>query len=240
MVYGSKKMYKKKPMASKARKTYRKKAAPQRSLVVKQAPFGNRYIAKLKYSTVVAVDPALNTAQGIQFAANGMFDPNLSGTAGWQPRGFQQIMANFGTYTVIGAKINVKVISWTQVDTTRVTLFRTDDATPLGNENAQLPSKWSEHIGAAKSMWLSNNVTRDKFPSLTSSVNIKKFKHVKDLMGAPRFSGSVSANPTDLTYFWIYAEGLNGADISAVTYAVEIDYIAVFTDPIAPSPSQNV
>ena len=44
-----------------------------------------------------------------QFVANGAFDPNLTGV-GHQPRGFDQFMAGYETFTVTGSKISVNFV----------------------------------------------------------------------------------------------------------------------------------
>ena len=64
-----------------------------------------RYTDKINMGLIGATTNVIQN----QFVANGAFDPNLTGV-GHQPRGFDQFMAGYETFTVTGSKISVNFV----------------------------------------------------------------------------------------------------------------------------------
>ena len=83
------------------RKRYSKKRLNIHSF---RSPVPLKMAATLLYSDQITLNPAAGTVSKHVFSANGLFDPNITGV-GHQPRGFDQYMALYNHYTVIGARI---------------------------------------------------------------------------------------------------------------------------------------
>jgi hypothetical protein len=73
-------------------------------MIIYKAPIPNKFATKLRYSESVNIDPSLGGVPGVHvFNASSCYDPNTTGI-GHQPRGFDQWMAMFDHFTVVGSR----------------------------------------------------------------------------------------------------------------------------------------
>ncbi len=72
--------------------------------------FATRQLVKMRYFADVELDPGAGAMAAHIFSANGLFDPDITGV-GHQPYSFDQWMAVYDHYHVVGAKISVTFLS---------------------------------------------------------------------------------------------------------------------------------
>lgn len=189
-------------------------------------PFGNR---KKAYHRYVEMFLDLNPgAAGVPatyvFSANGMYDPNITGT-GHQPLGFDQLAAIFDKYTVIGSKIKVSFINFEGTYENMVSLYVSDDPVPSTSMQQMIED------GACKYTTLTPTTGSRTYATLTHQASIKKLSAVKNIMDSADLFGYSGANPVNQWYWILCAQPNHTTDTANVRIAVQIDYIAIWTDP---------
>lgn len=217
--YAKKRKYKK--------RMFKKRRRPRRSRLT-MGGFPTSKKCLLRYATTVTLNPGAGQIVKHQFAANGCFDPDLTGT-GHQPRGFDQWMQNYSHYTVIGSKITIKpygpaaragVSSPTMVY--GVALNR-DESFPW--------TTWvdlAESRFAGKGTTVALNVNQSR--TMTRSFSAKKYFGAL-ILGKGVYAGDVTKNPTEGSSFQVWAGSPDGSDPDSQQFMVQIDYIVVFTEP---------
>jgi len=161
------------------------------------------------------------------FCANGMFDPNTTGT-GHQPMGFDQMMLMYNQYTVLSSKISVTIYNTTSSVAVRVGVYLTPDAT----------------AGTDPSRIVENGLLTTK---VLSAINVagyhKEFSlncDVASYMGRPKgktmvnsstLAGTAAANPTEGVFYNITGWDPFGASNFSLFFDVLIEYKAVFWEP---------
>lgn len=185
-------------------------------------------LARLRYCTVIVVDAPVGSTTNYNFLANDLYDPDATG-AGHQPLGFDQLMAYYDHFTVLGSMISV-----------RVTPSAGSALTPglmgiaLSDNGAAVSSASSvSHLLEGRQTgrnvrWIGD---RDRMSSDTIT---KKFSH-KHFFCKPshgsEFKGSASGSPSEKAYYEVFVASINGNDPSAMALTVTIDYIALFSEP---------
>lgn len=158
------------------------------------------------------------------FACNGLYDPDISG-AGHQPLGFDQLMPMYDHYRVIGSRIRV---TFSNHDTTypQIVGIHCQDNTTV-SEGSVDPL-----IENGRTRWtkLATEGSGGSVKTLQYNWSAKNFFGKSSLNG-DRYQGTVSANPTEMAYFRLFAQPDHANDSSAVRCTVEIDYIALLTEP---------
>lgn len=201
-----------------SRATYMK--GPQKSLPLgKSFKFQTRYV-----DTRLQLDPVTDTPRTHVFSLTGLYDPDVTGT-GHQPIGFDQLMAMYDHYTVIGAKYRV---TFSNQDTTKQALVACqikDTATTSTNIDEIIEN------GQTKYTTLGVEASGNSVRTLAGGINTSKFFGRK-VMDGTKYNGTDGANPNDQIYLHItvgpkdYLE-----DNFPVTMTVQIDYIAILTEP---------
>jgi len=161
------------------------------------------------------------TAGSYVYSANGLYDPNITGT-GHQPMGFDQLMLMYDHYTVTGAKITVNfdnpstlaIIGGIQIS---------DSPTPLTT-----PGQIVEN-GLFTYGTLTSSVQNKC--QMVATVGIAKFMGRPELLTEDDFRGSVTSNPVEQVYFIIYAWNLNSLATNPIVTDILIEYAVTLTEP---------
>lgn len=189
-------------------------------------PFGKSRTCKLRYCETITINPSAGQAGTYTFSANGLYDPNISGT-GHQPYGFDQLCALYNHYYVTGAKMTITTITADSYYTIGIKLC---DASTL---NSSIPDNLMEQPAFRKRV-ISNNAASTS-SSITQYFSTKKFFRLKNksfIMADDTLSGSASGNPAEQAYFVIvFQPAVALQDLSNSTFQVQIDYIATFAGP---------
>uniref|UniRef100_UPI004047BAAF hypothetical protein n=1 Tax=Flavobacterium sp. TaxID=239 RepID=UPI004047BAAF len=115
--------------------TTRKKRGEARMLAgLSSSTFGfpNTITTKLRYCTFLDLTAAGGTVAGNTFAANGIFDPDITGV-GHQPLYRDNFAAIYDQYAVLGSKIKVTFLSSAAALGHYVGITGDDDATASNN-----------------------------------------------------------------------------------------------------------
>lgn len=234
-MYGNKRTY------SRAITPYVSKASKRRKYTVKKKPrlqrigrlLDNTVLARgqylkaiLKYTDTVQMNPgAAGTANHYVFAANGLYDPNITG-GGHQPAGFDQYMTLYELFTVTRAHIKVNFQS---ADSTNVQL--------VGIANRDLATTnpdFGVYIENGGFVWtrLGRAGSGNDICTLTQYMDMKKFGTYKDLIDNDDNAGTDSTNPSELQYFHVVmAAGDASTDTAGGWITVEITYEVIFRQP---------
>lgn len=208
---------------------------------------------KLKYVTKKDFDVDGHAAIEYEaFRANGMFDPEVS-VGGHQPRGFDQSMAMYNSFTVLSSKISV---NWAyagydgpgSLDGTNVYLIKETQAAgssaaasacpPVmcgiykGTDALALPSTAAEVMEHDRTVWKSMNCQQPGIITSTSC-RIGSFYGKSNLVGAEGYSGTASADPDEQVRYtvWVGRTGNTSAGKCFISAYVTITYDVVFTEP---------
>lgn len=188
---------------------------------------------KLKYHAAVSLNGLFPNPKWHVFSANGMYDPDVTGT-GHQPYGFDQYMAQYDHYTVIGSKCTVWTENPNQTDPYWLMIRTAAGTTTLSSryQCLEAPINFTRrYIGTRNG---ANSVSK-----VTRGCSIKRFLS-QDPMQEDANAGHASANgnPTEQVYFHV---GVIGKDeftnTGSVVLNVEIEYIAIFHEPKEVLPS---
>jgi len=162
------------------------------------------------------------------FAANGLFDPNITGT-GHQPMGFDQMMLSYNHYCVMDAQIRCTFKN-TLASNLQVAVTVSPTATPQSVVDTIL------EFGGLQTTCLEVKGVSGAVQTISESVNIGRIQGVVNPQDDPSLQGSAAANPAEVTYFILYAWDSAGTSGSA-NCDVQIEFTALFTEPRVLSPS---
>lgn len=198
----------------------------------------NRNIAKVAQSMRAEVtyceygcqlDGGAGTAASYVFAANGLYDPNVTG-AGHQPMGFDQLMGLYNQYTVIGGIIRVTFSNFDATYSQLVGITMKDSANTSNDPRQYIEwgnTTWDQ-VGQ-----LGGTPTK----TLTHRFDIAKFA-AQDILNEQSFTGISSANPANTLHLVVWSAITDAINNPGSVYAtVEIMYDAIFKSPGATSAS---
>lgn len=196
---------------------------------VHRSPIARKMVTKLRYAEQVDLNPTAGVVAGHIFSANGLYDPNIA-VGGHQPRGFDQLMALYDHFVVLGAYITVNYDNTGNAGNALVGIAMRDSATADTDindymETGRVIQKYAGGSGA---------------PSTTVRMkgNPNKFLGRSKPLADSQLKGSASANPTEQVYFHIFAGDTDGlTNLNAIHCSVIIDYIVAFIEPKNPAQS---
>lgn len=208
------------------RKSLRKWGRKRRGQFNK-APMPNIFATKFRYQDVVSINPGAGGTAGVHvFSANGMYDPDVTST-GHQPRGFDQLMAMYDHYVVIGAKITVEFVSPTYDNLVWIALR--DDNTVQSDKNEYLEGR---NVISALLPADSSSHRR-----LTKTFSTRKFLGRSKPLSDSQLKGNTGGNPAEQAFFHVGMAPTSTNDEAAHNVNVRIDYLAVLIEPRQPTQS---
>lgn len=181
--------------------------------------FPNTMTTRLKYSTFINLIGGIGTVAGNLYAANGIFDPDISGV-GHQPMYRDVYAAIYDQYTVLGSKITVSFAA-TSALPCHVGIGTDDDATTSANLETLMEQSNNVHAltGAPGAEVTTLSATYSPLKNIGVAV--------KDDGSSATAQGS---NPAEL---WVYKVWAISSDIgvaTAVAIQVDIEYTVKFTE----------
>lgn len=202
---------------------------PTFRLSVMKNPHSNAFLHNLRckmiYVEPITLNPAAASVATYVFSANGLYDPNITGS-GHQPTGFDQMTALYGEYVVVGANCKVTFQNTATTAGTAcmfgVYLSRTTSTASIGYtylENGNCVYTTAEYNGTGSSVKV-----------LNYSCDMSK-EASTDITKDEGYSGTGSANPAEQRFFFVWACPLDFAsDLGAQTALVEITYDVIWRD----------
>jgi len=189
------------------------------------APFGKSKLVTHHYTESILLNASAGTPADYVFSANGLYDPNISGT-GHQPYAYDQLAAVYNESTVIASKCTIT--SWNNQSGLPfwLSLALRDDPSAITNDVSavrETPGIVSKLLGPAAS--------GDSVGSVTVSFDAKKFFDVKEPTDCAELRGG-SVNPIEQAYYHVMLIPQNGVDdLGQNVVTVDIEYTAVWTGP---------
>ena len=216
--------------SSKRRRTIRRRRTTMRGQATGNmarrtswAPLPKSKKFNFRYVTQVTINPGIAVSGRHAFAANGLFDPDVTG-AGHQPYGFDQMMALYNHYTVIGAKIKVTgENSQSDVKICGIQLTPDNLAVPSVQDIMERPGQTWKFIGEQQGGTSAINIAK--------GFSARKFFGKRNIVGSADYRGDAASNPNELAFFLVWMGPQDGSDLAGQIFTVEISYFAVLTEP---------
>lgn len=179
--------------------------------------------AVMTYFDTKALNPGAGTNAIQVYAANGLFDPDITGV-GHQPAGFDQYMALFNEYVVTGSTIKCTFSNSSTTAGVIVGISLVDYATTSADPRV--------YVENGNTVWttLGTFGSGADIKALSFKADISKFS-TQSIIDEDNFCGNASNNPGDVHYFhiWVCSQDF-AADPSATTVVTELRYDALFRD----------
>lgn len=200
------------------------------TLLTKQPLFPIRSFQRgqLYYEPYVVLQPSIGSLAIYNFSANGIYDPNRSGT-GHQPIGFDTMMTLYEQFTVMRSHIKITVIN-SGTDACRVALYLNPDTTASSitatMENGLLDSKVLAGSGETGG--------QHRMKTLELTCDIPKYfgKTFNGILSDPQMYGTISADPGEQVYYTIAAwDPFTTAAEAIVSFDVTITYDVMYWEP---------
>lgn len=215
----------------KRKKKYGKRRGRRRSYFpMRKSPVPLKFPTKMRYNDQITLNPgAAGIADSVVIHGNSLYDPIVA-AGGHQPRGFDQLMALYDHFVVIGSKITVSFQATSIADNIYVGIAIRDSATTTTDfndymEGGNVVSKPLALIGATPTV-------------LSIATSPRKFLGRSKVMADPELKGSAAGNPTEGLYYHIFCAASDAAsDPAAVDVVLNVDYSAIFIEPKVPTQS---
>lgn len=220
------------PKYRRKRKPYRRRRRKySKQLSLRQSPMPNRFVTKLVYAEQVSLDASAATPDYYVFNASSVYDCNTTGV-GHQARGFDELMAMYDHFVVLGAKITVRAFNNDAINSQILSITLKDNSTAVGAVNNYLED------GHTKYQIMGTSESSASTAVLTHTYSPKRFLGRTAVLADPDLKGTNASNPTENAFFHIGVNGTSQADNpSAVDLFVRIEYITCFIEPKTPSQS---
>ena len=212
------------------KKTYKKtlgrRNAPQKNGPSNQVNMGLAYpkqsLVRHKYQDRYIMSSAGGALTHYGYSLNGMWDPK-NAVGGNQPLYFDQLMAVYNHYTVIGAKMKVTVVPFdTNTVPCQIALWQNDDTTvtPSSFHVCSEQSKSQNRLLAEKNvkpttLYLNWSAKKTFGGSVLSNVDLR---------------GNAVSNPVDQSYGQISLQTVDSVTTSVVALIIDIEYSAIYTE----------
>lgn len=185
--------------------------------------FGLRTRRRLRYAESVPLSGAAAVVGNYVFSANGLFDPNITGT-GHQPMGFDQMMVFYNHYTVIRSVAKVHITN-TSTPATHVGLSIQGSSTVTTDYRSLLENGQIVYTTLTPQLLYGANC------ELKAAVNTASFQGIDNAMDDPDMRGDSASNPVEQLYFVLTTWCTTGAIATANQADVVIDYDCIFHEP---------
>jgi len=205
-------------------KTEKKKPIPRQLSFVN---IGRSFPAKMqmshRYSGVETLSCTSGAVNTYKWAANGMYDPNIS-AAGHQPYYFDQLAALYNHYTVISSTVTMTFLPVNSAQGAMIVCVADNDDSTVGNAG-----------------YVSNQIeqTNSKYVTLPTACAVGQvIRHsydAKKIFGADALAndnlqGTGAANPTELWCWIISMQAMDGAASPSMYFVIVIQYTAVWDE----------
>lgn len=184
--------------------------------------FPKKMLVKQKYQETITLTSTSGALASYLFRLNSLYDPNYTST-GHQPMYFDQFMALYNHYTVIGCKMVVRMIPFENNGVPmKVCLWQNDDTTVT-------PSSFSELAEQSKSQ--TRLIGSDGSNQTTLRLNWSARKTFgKNPLENFDLRGNSGANPTEQSLGTISVQAGDELSTVAVLCQVYMEFISVYTE----------
>jgi len=174
--------------------------------------------------------PSTTAAVSYVLSANGLYDPDISGT-GIQPMGFDQMMIFYEHYTVYQATLTVTFRNFSATIAPVVFLAVRGDVTNVPDAATVMTTG-----NTVSTVLMPANVT-GSLKELKMHVKIAEFLGFDDLQDSNVARGDIAANPAEGAFFHVGAFYNETTTAGTVQFQARITYDAVFSEARIITPS---
>lgn len=198
--------------------------AGQAKLVGANLPFPNTLRKTLRYvETKFGLNPGVGgTTQSYVFTANGLYDPNITGT-GHQPMGYDQLMELYDHYKVTHCKITATFDSIDTAETHIVGIKITDGGGYISSGQAACEG------GNSTFDVLGTKDSSHGHKTLVYNLDLKAFFGGRNFEDRD-FQGSTTTNPLEQAYPTVFCFPNSSADSAGCICNVVLEYATQFTE----------
>jgi len=183
---------------------------------------------KTMYHDSVTITSTAGAVGRYFFSANGLFDPNITGT-GHQPLGFDQLMLLYEQCTCVFSKISVVFINNATGFYTRCAVSLCPDTTALSDKDEIMEN------GLIKTLILSPISVAGSCKTISLDCSMTSYfgrkRSVRELLDDNALYTTVAANPTEQVYFCLNVWDPTAANTATVAAEVIIEYDAIYWEP---------
>lgn len=193
--------------------------------------FGLRTRRHLRYQESISTTGSAGAVAGYVFSANGLYDPNFTGT-GHQPMGFDQMMIFYDHYTVLRSSLTAVWVNLTTTQMIKVgTMVASGPTMYSTNYQTNLEAGGVNYTTlSVPGGWNSTAVQR-------VSCDLGKYQGVQQPLDNPDLRGDVSNNPAEQTYYILLNWNSQNSAVPSYLVDVIIDFDVVFHEPKLPTQS---
>lgn len=224
--------------AAKRKRGKRVKTAPTKVKIVsgivgsyRKGPLPLRTKSVLIYSDKFSMNGgAGGLAYTYNWSANGVYDPDISGT-GHQPRGFDELISLYDHCVVIYCKAHLLAFN---TDTSNAQIIG------MGVYDQPMTSATATDYTESRMVTMKPLARAGSGPAVTSleiSVDPNKFLGRSKPLSDPELKNSNAANPGEQAYITVFAMAPANLDPSTINCQIRLEYTAVFIEPKQPGQS---
>lgn len=185
-------------------------------------PFPTSWVGPVRYVENFSMNSPLGVPTYYVFSANGLYDPNITGT-GHQPMGFDQMMALYNHYEVLSATITLTAVNSGTVEGFNMGIKLDDSGVLAAND---LNNTFEHPL----TRWRTVSSTYDTPNTISHKFSQKAF--FGDKAGDRETWGDSAANPTDQAYFMCLVGPVTATqDLATIPFVVQIDYLVKWHEP---------
>lgn len=220
--------YRKKKTATRSRRPVRKYRKKSNMIQrINRPVMPDTVMVKLRYHTNILLDPSVGLAANHFFRANGIYDPDETGS-GHQPMGMDQWATFYNHFQVLGSRCTARFVSQADAAASGTALAGVGlqrDTTAVTNPDAVVEAR-----DANTRIMTSANAKQEI--SVSRNFSAKRFFGVKDVRDNDHLQGLCSgSDPGQTAYFNVFLAPLVGsADVVSSTVSVLIEYIVLFKE----------
>jgi hypothetical protein len=178
----------------------------------------------LRYADTFSVSTGAGVAGTYVFTANGLYDPDITGT-GHQPAGFDQMMLSYNHYMVVNSRMIATFVNSSTANLVNCAIRIAADSTPLTNINQIIED------GIVTRDLLNLSPAPNSLVTLEKSVNIRKIQGGVSITDNTDLQGNAAANPLEQTYFHVSVWNSRSLAMTSVSVDVCLEFEAWFYEP---------
>jgi len=177
-----------------------------------------------KFVTTLSLSSASGIMANYIFSANGLYDPNITGTGG-QPLYFDQCAALYDHYTVKASRCKIMLAGNGSVSGPQVyACLALDDDTNTNYTSV------ADLISDDVASWGLTGGVANKPLYLKAKWNAKKSYGILDAATDSVMSGTAAANPSEQTYYRFAIQEAGFSATATVNFLCEIEYDTVWRE----------
>lgn len=231
----------------------RRRARPRRNRRVvvprDKLGFATSMTSTLRYVQRVEFTPSSSSTAVWTFKANGLYDP-FANIGGHQPRGFDELMQLYETFTVTDSKIAVNYMfegysGPSKVNTTGKYIQASQQETNVPAAQACIVGVFRSRETYGAGIPVQEQMEKDRttwavlVPGnegkiVSTKANMPQFFGKQDLVAAEGYSGTKTADPANELFYHVFCGRTSDdypSDTTKVVAFVTVEFRATFTNP---------